>query len=255
MALDPALRDDHDLAILDFADELGADDVERAGFGGQDRAAIELAEHERADAERIARADQLLVGDADEGIGALDLTNSLDEALDELLLAAARHEMQQYLGVGGRLIDRAVADQVAAQRQPVGQVAVMRDGEAAAMQFGEERLDVAQDGLARRRIPDMADGLLALELVDDARFREGVADEAQPALRMEALAVERDDARRLLATMLQSMEAERGQRRGIGMAVDAEDAAFLPQPVGIGIEGGITLGMRDHVWLQAGGLS
>ena len=41
---------------------LRADHVERAGLRGQDRAAVEVAEHQRADAERIARADQLLVG-------------------------------------------------------------------------------------------------------------------------------------------------------------------------------------------------
>jgi hypothetical protein len=35
----------------------------------------------------------------------------------------------------------------------------MGDREAAAMQFGEERLDVAQDGLARGGVADMADGL------------------------------------------------------------------------------------------------
>ena len=53
-------------AVLDVADVLGADDVERAGLRRQDRAAVELAEHQRPDAERIARADQLLVGQADE---------------------------------------------------------------------------------------------------------------------------------------------------------------------------------------------
>ena len=34
---------------------------------------VELADDERTDAERIARADQLLVGQADERIGAFDL--------------------------------------------------------------------------------------------------------------------------------------------------------------------------------------
>ena len=50
-----------------------ADDVERAGFGGEDMAAVELAENQRADAQRIAHADQLLVGQADQRIGAFDL--------------------------------------------------------------------------------------------------------------------------------------------------------------------------------------
>ena len=55
---------DHHLAVLDVAHELGADDVERAGLGGQDQASSELAQHQRPDAERVAHADQLLVGQA-----------------------------------------------------------------------------------------------------------------------------------------------------------------------------------------------
>jgi hypothetical protein len=65
-ALDAVLGEHHHLAVLDVAHEAGADDVERAGLRRQDRAAVELAQHQRADAERIAGADQLLVGQADE---------------------------------------------------------------------------------------------------------------------------------------------------------------------------------------------
>ena len=60
--LHAVLVEHHDLAVLDVAHEARADDVERAGLRGEDRAAVELAEHQRADAERVARADQLLVG-------------------------------------------------------------------------------------------------------------------------------------------------------------------------------------------------
>ena len=43
--------------------------------------------------------------------------------------------------------------------------------------------------------------------------------------------VEADDAGRFLAAMLERMQTERGQGRGIGMIEDAEDAALLVQPV------------------------
>ncbi len=82
------LVEDHHLAVLDVAHVLRADDVERAGLGGQDRAAVELADHQRADAERVARADQLLVGHADEGIGAFELAQAFDEAVDEAVALA-----------------------------------------------------------------------------------------------------------------------------------------------------------------------
>src|SRR5690349_23478540 len=72
VALDPLAGDDHDLAVLDLAHELGADDVQGAGLRGEHPGVTELAEYERADAIGIARADQLLVGEADKSIGALD---------------------------------------------------------------------------------------------------------------------------------------------------------------------------------------
>src|SRR5208283_1466651 len=67
-------------------------------------------------------------------------------------------------------------------------------------------------------------------------FGEGVADHAHAALGIEALAVVTDDARRLLPTMLQCVQAERGDGGGVRMAENAEHAAFLAQPIGINIE-------------------
>ena len=60
---------------------------------------------------------------------------------------------------------------------------------------------------------------------------EVVADEAQAALGVELLAVEGDDAAGFLAAMLQGVQAERGDGRGIGVAEDAEDPAFLAESV------------------------
>ena len=51
------------------------------------------------------------------------------------------------------------------------------------------------------------------------------------ALGMEMVAVEADDAGGFLAAMLERVEAERGERRGVGMVEDAEHAAFLVQAV------------------------
>jgi hypothetical protein len=48
---------------------------------------------------------------------------------------------------------------------------------------------------------------------------------------MEALAVEADDAGGLLAAVLQRMQPERGDGGGVGMAENAEHAAFLAQAV------------------------
>ena len=67
---------------------------------------------------------------------------------------------------------------------------------------------------------------------------EMIADEALAALGMKALAVEGDDAGRLLAAVLQGVQAERDDRRRVGVAEDAEDAAFLVQAVLVQIDAG-----------------
>ena len=221
------LVEHHHFAVLHVAHVLRADDIERAGLRREDRAAVELADHQRADAERIARADQLLVGEADKGIGALELAQALDETVDEAVAARARHQMQDHLGIGGRLHHGAFVHQMFAQRDAVGQVAVVADGEAAAFQFGEQRLHVAQHRLTRGRIAHMADGRVAGQVIDHFPPREGVADQAEAAFGMEALAVEGDDAGGFLAAMLERVQAERGDGGGVGMAENAEHAAFL----------------------------
>ena len=71
---------------------------------------------------------------------------------------AAGDQVEDHLGVGGRLEDRALRDQLVAQREGVGQVAVVGDGEAAEVELGEQRLDVAQDRAAGGGVADVADG-------------------------------------------------------------------------------------------------
>lgn len=86
-----------------------------------------------------------------------------------------------------------------------------------------------------------------------------VADKAEPAFGIEAAAVEGDDACRFLAAVLEGVKAERGDRRGVGVAEDAEDAALLAEPIGIWVErvvqsfGRVSLettrGVDDHHYL------
>ncbi len=58
-----------------------------------------------------------------------------------------------------------------------------------------------------------------------------IADQPLPPLGVEPAAVECDNAGRLLPAMLESMQAQRDNRRRVRMSIDAEDAAFLAQPV------------------------
>src|SRR5215211_7110575 len=59
---------------------------------------------------------------------------------------------------------------------------------------------------------------------------------------MKALTVETDDTGGFLPAMLQRVQAERGDGRGVRMVEDAEDAAFFPQPVCLEIEQAVVAG-------------
>ena len=65
---------------------------------------------------------------------------------------------------------------------------------------------------------------------------EVVADEAEAAVDVEAVAVVGDDAGGFLAAMLERVKAEGGDGRGVGDAPDAEDAALLVQLVVIDVD-------------------
>ena len=139
--------------------------------------------------------------------------------------------MQDDLGIGGRLADGAGGDEILAQRERVGQIAVMGDGEAAGIDVGEQRLHVAQHRVAAGRIAIVADGDVALQPLDDGGAGEVVADEAHAALGVELLAVVGDDAAGFLAAMLERVQAERGDRRRFRVPENTKDPAFLAESV------------------------
>jgi hypothetical protein len=58
-----------------------------------------------------------------------------------------------------------------------------------------------------------------------------VADQSDAALAVEVLAVEAHDACGFLAAMLERMQAERSQRRGVRVVENTEYAALFVQPV------------------------
>jgi hypothetical protein len=158
-----------------------------------------------------------------------------DEAVDEAVALGLRDQMQDHFGVGGGLHHGAVAHQLAAQRQPVGEVAVVADRETAGVEFGEQRLDIAQDGAAGRGVAGVADGGIAGQAFDHFAAGKGVADEAEPAFGMKPGAIKGDDAGGFLAAMLQGVQSKRGDGGGVGMAEDAEHPAFLAQRIAVQI--------------------
>jgi hypothetical protein len=236
--LESLLADDDHLARLHFAHELGVDDVERTGLGGQDPGAVEVAEDQRADTHRVAHADHRLIGERDERVGAFDLVQRVDHAVGYAAEGAGRGQVDDDLGVGRGLEQAAAADEVAAQPAGVRQVAVVADREAARFEIGEQRLDVAHHRGAGRRIAVVADRGLSGQPGDHRLVAEIVADQPDRPVGMKCPPVIRDDAAGFLAAVLQCVHAEGGERRGVAMAVNAEDPAFLVQVVVVERVGG-----------------
>ena len=227
----PARPDNDDFAGLDVAHEIGADDVERASLRRQDPGFAEAAEHQRPHAERVAHADDLVLRQRRQRIGALDLAQRIDQPVDDRFFEARCDQMDNDLGVARRLEQAAAMHEPAPQLVGIGQVAVVADGEPAELEIGEQRLYVAHRHLAGRRIAHMADRGPPRKTADHLFRAEIVADLAHAAMGAELLAVISDDARRLLPAMLQRVQAECRECCCFGMTVDAEDAALLVQVV------------------------
>ena len=94
----------------------------------------------------------------------------------------------------------------------------------------------------------MADGEAAGQAPREVGVAEGVAHPAHVALGVEALPVEGGDAASLLSAMLQGVQSERGQARGLVDAIDPEHATFESERVvvGIAVGGGPGVGVGAH---------
>src|ERR1019366_4660554 len=81
---------------------------------------------------------------------------------------------------------------------------------------------------------------------------KSVADQAEAPLAVKARAVERDDAGGLLAAVLKGVQPERGDGGGLGMAEDAEHAAFLAQRIAVQV--GVCQIERTEIQFALGGV-
>jgi len=139
--------------------------------------------------------------------------------------------MDDRLGIAGRLEYRAAPHKLLPDMHRVGEVAVMRDREAAIGEFGKQRLDVAERGLARGRITDMAHRRRAGQAADHLVAVEIACDMAHRAMAVEQMPVPAGDARGFLAAMLERVQAQRDHRRRRFGTVNAKDAALFAQLV------------------------
>jgi hypothetical protein len=170
------LIEDNDLAVFYVTHILRADDIESAGFRSKYGAAIELADYQRANTERVASAHQFFVGETDERVCALKLPQAFDEAVDKAVAPSARNKVKNDLGVGCRLHHGAFVDKVAPQFDSVGEIAVVAYGKAAALEFCKQGLNITQDGFAGRRIAHVPHRRRARQAIDHFPSRKSITD-------------------------------------------------------------------------------
>ena len=148
--------------------------------------------------------------------------------------------MQQDLGIAARLEDRAVAHEIVAQLARVDEVAVVGHGDLAVGAIDQERLGVVQPALAGGRIARVADREVTGQRLERG-FVERVRHVAHRAGRTHAGTVGGDDAGAFLAAVLQRVQAQVREVGRLGIAEDAEDAAFVLEL----IEHGSTCGSQS----------
>ena len=220
-----------DLPRPHVAHDLGSDQVERAGLGGDDPVLADPAHGERAETERVAKRDQCVVDESRHRVGALEPPIAFATASGNGRRIAC-DERRDHLGVRARAEPHAVLDQLRAQLLDVHEVPVVAEGDRARAPVMDQGLRVRPAVRPRRRVArvpdrDLARQRLELLLVEDLGDEAHVANDGEPA------AVGDRDPRGLLAAVLEREQAEVGEARDVPLIrADAEDAThqrFVPR--------------------------
>ena len=232
---------DH-LAGLDLPDHLRADDVEGAALGGDHEALVEavagldLAERQRPHPVRVAEGDHRVLGHHHGRVGALEPRHHLGHrVLDPLVPLPGRAGEQRGhdLRVRGAAQVEPSLGELVVELDRVGQVAVVREGQLAAV-VAPDRLRVLPGAPAGRGVADVADRHVAGER-PQLLLVEDLGDEPELTQRGDVAALAGGDPRRLLAAVLERVEPEVGEPRDVAAGrVHAEDPALIARAIAIG---------------------
>src|SRR5205085_12339958 len=133
--------DDH-FARLHLADELRLDQVERARLAREHGLAAQVADEERAEAERIADGDDRILGEEEQRIGAAHAGEGRLDPLESGPALLPGDEVEQELGIARSLEDRALGLELGADLLGVDEVPVVGDRDGADRAAEVERLRV-----------------------------------------------------------------------------------------------------------------
>ncbi len=226
-----AIQPDHQhLARLDVPHPGRVDQIERARLGADDVRVAEASKRQRPKAMRVADRDELVFGQKHQGEGALRLRHRFDKRLLNRRGLRPRVKVQQHLRVARRLENRSLEDQPIAQFLRVDQVAVVTDGDLAVRAVDQDRLRVLEAAFAGCGVANVPDRARAGQR-RKGFFGEIVGDIAHGLVHPQAVAVGCRDADAFLAAMLERVEAEVREIRGLRVAEDPEDAALFSELV------------------------
>jgi hypothetical protein len=224
--LDPALAQGHHLARLDLAQQLGADDVERARLAGHAVAVAKHAQAQGTQARRVAERDHAVAGHDHGGEGALQAGDDVGQRVLEPLGLVGREQGGDDLRVRRGPERHPALAQLGVQRHGVDQVAVVGERQLAVV-GAVDRLRVLPGAGAGGGVAHVADRHVALEGAQ-ALLAEDLVDQPQLALGHDVAALHAGDPRGLLAAVLKRVEREVRESRDVVVGrEDAEDAALV----------------------------
>ncbi len=166
VAFDTTWCTNNNLTVLNFTNELRADDIQCTSFTRKNRCTIQITKNQWANSIRVTRTNQLFTGQCDKRVSTFHLANGLDEAIYDLFLARTGNQLQNHFTVRCRLANRTVLDQLTAYGHRIGKVAVMTDCNPATIKLSKQRLHIAQCSFTSGGVAHMADCVRTLQVVD-----------------------------------------------------------------------------------------
>ncbi len=115
MTVDSLIAQNDQLTRLNFANVLGIQEIERAGFRCHDPTSTHTPQAQRTEAMRIAHRNQPVIRHQDQRERAAHLTQRIDDAREKRTGTGMGDQMDDDFAVGGGLKDRAVGFELVAQ--------------------------------------------------------------------------------------------------------------------------------------------
>jgi hypothetical protein len=208
-----------------------------------DPSALEFSKRERAEAARVAQGVELVARQHQQRVSAFDLVERVGQRAGQIPRLAARHQVNDDLGVARGLEDRAAMLERPPPLPCAREVAVVPQRELSFVAIDDDGLRVHQRGVARSRIASVTERRIAGKPREHLRL-ENFLHQPHAFFEVEFAAVAGHDPSRLLPAMLQGIQAQVGDLRGFAVAEDPAYAAVVVEPVVFDLDHAVHLALR-----------